>query len=248
MKYYDTTNKDGIIQTIEFLCGMPDGYVSGNSTLLKQMTGRVNRAFDFILPLILSNSDHIRFDDTNHTDLPVGKTDIVSGQHTYTIASDDNSLSILNITDVLILPHATATQYEALSRVTLDDPFAPFMLSPNPTQTGTPRRFLEKDNVIFFDVDPDYSKTSGIKVIFERDPSYFVSSDTTKEPGIPKPYHELLALYPALDWLLIYKPDGAALITRVEARIAQMRKDLKASVSRRNPTRLIITPADICAE
>lgn len=248
MKFSDTTNKDGIIQTIEFLCGMPDAYVSGNSTLLKQITGRINRAFDTVLPVILSKSDHLRFDDTNHTDLPIGTTNLVSGQNDYTITTDENSLSILNITDILILPTSTATDYEALTRVTIDDPFATFMLSPNPTQTGVPSKFLEKDNTIFFDVKPNYSSTNGIKVIFERDPSYFISSDTTKEPGIPKPFHELLALIPAHDWLLIYKPDETALITRIEARIAQMKKDLKSSINHRNPTRKRLIASQVCAE
>lgn len=236
MNFSDTTNKNGIIQTIEFWCGMSDGYISNDATLLKQMTARVNSGFDRILPLVLSYTDFLRFDDTNHTDLPVGTFNLVSGQSDYTITADDNSLAILNIIAVTILQSSSSTTYVDLERITLDDRRALNAISPNTSDSGVPTGFVENGNTIFFDVKPNYNATNGGKIFFEREPSYFASTDTAKQPGVPKPFHDLLALYPAYDWLLVFKNDNTALITRLEAQITRRERELSDMIDKRNPT------------
>jgi hypothetical protein len=179
----------------------------------------------------------MRWDDTNHADHPIGTLDLSSSYNDYEALVDDNGLSILNITDVMILESATSTDYRPLRRLTLDDPRALRAMSPNPSDVGVPSHFIEKDNVVFLWPKPNYSATAGIKLFFERIPDYFTSSDTTQTPGIPSPFHPLLALYASLDWILVNKPDQASLITRIEARITQMRSDLKSAIENRNPVR-----------
>lgn len=237
MVFNDTSTKQGLIQECEFWTNLGDGVISGDTTLLKVFTNRLNRAFENVLPLVLSKSDKLRWDDSNHTDHPIATFDIESGTNDYELLTDDNSLSILNLTDVMILPASSSTEYSRLRRMTLDDPRALRALSPNPSDTGIPSAFVEKGNIIFFDVTPNYDATAGGKVFFERVPSYFASSDTTKTPGIPAPFHQLLALYASLDWILVNKPEAVTLITRIEARIAQTRADLKNYAEQRNPTR-----------
>lgn len=241
MQFSDTSNKNGLIQECEFWTNLGDAAISGDTTLLKQFASRINRAYDAIMPLILSFGDKMRWDDTNHTDHPIGTFNIVSGQNDYELLVDDNSLSILNITDVMILPGSSATEYVRLRRMTLDDPRALRAMSPNPADSGIPSAFVEKDNVVFFDVKPNYSATSGGKLFFERVADYFTAADTTQTPGIPAPFHVLLALYASLDYLLVHKPENKMLITRVEARIAQMRKDLDRAITDRNPIRRRVT-------
>jgi len=218
---------------------MPDGEITG--TLLKQMTGRVNRAFDTIMPLILSYSDHIRWDDTNHSDRPFGTIDIVSGQHDYTITGDDNSLDILNLTGVRILTGASETEYKDVSRMLVSDPQVKDALVPNPSSTGIPTHFVEQGNSIFFNPVFNYSATAGIQLFFERQQSYFTSTDTTKEPGIPLIFHELLALHPALDWISVNRPEDSNTIARIERRIASKEKELFDLISLRNPTKARLT-------
>ncbi len=245
LAFSDTTNKNGIIQTIEFWTNLGDGGVSGDTTLLKVFTARVNEAFDRLMPLLLSYCDKPRWDDLNHTDLPVGTFNIVSGQPDYSIATDDNSLNILNLTGVRILGSSTATAYSELERMTMDDPRAQTAMSPNSLDTGVPSHFLEVGNTVFLYPNPNYSATSGVKIYFERDPSYFVSTDTTKKPGIPRPFHGLLPLYASYDWLIVNKPDNQVLVTRLEAQIARREKELKALISSRVPTRSKMTMAGI---
>lgn len=239
--FSDTTNKNGIIQTCEFWTNLGDTGISGDSTLLKVFTTRINEAFDRLMPLLLSYCDKPRWDDLNHTDLPIATLNIVSGQSDYSVATDDNSLNILNLTGLSILPSSTATLYVELERMTMDDPRAQAAMSPNSTDTAIPTHFLEVGNTVFLHPQPNYSVAAGIKIFFERDPSYFLSTDTTKKPGIPRPFHGLLPLYASHDWLIVNKPDNQMLITRVETQITRREKELSALISSRVPTHNYMT-------
>lgn len=245
MTFSDTTAKNGAIQTCEFWTNLGDAGISGDATLLKVFTARINEAFDRLMPFLLSWGSVLKWDDLNQTDLPIGTFNIVSGQSDYTIATDDNSLDILNITNVQILPSATATVYMDVKEMTMDDPYAIHAMAPASTDTGTPTHFLKRGNTIHFWPQPNYSVTSGGKIFFEREQSYFVSTDTTKEAGIPKPFHGLLPLYASYDWLLVNKPANAELITRIEAQISRRERELRDAISGRFPAREKLSMARI---
>ena len=237
MVFSDTTlATDGLIQSCEFWTRHKDGGISGAPVLLKQFTARINRGFDRVMPLVLSYSDYIRWDDVNHTDLPIGRVDIVSGQPDYKITEDDNSLDILNVTRVRALLGASETEYKDLKRMFVDDPLAVQAMSPNPSVSGVPTHFLESGGKIFLYPEPNYSATSGLEIFFEREQSYFASTDTTKEPGIPKPFHELLALHPSLDWNRVNRTKDTGLLNEIRAEIQKQEQQLFDLISLRNPT------------
>lgn len=233
MVFSDTTTKLGVIQRIEYWTNLGDAGVSGDATLLKVMTGNVNAAFDELMPLLLSYTDNIRWDDTNHTANPWGTFAITSGQADYNITTDGSSLAILNIARVQIRQSASATAYVELEKMSLDDPSALDALTG--ANSGVPTKWLERNNAIYFDNKPNYTNSAGIRVFFEREESYFVSTDTTKEPGIPKPFHPLLPMIAAYDWLLVNKPDNTALITRLEGKIAAAKQNLYDLISMKAP-------------
>lgn len=235
MQFNDTTNKNGMIQRFEWWTRLPDGTVTG--TLLKQVTAAINDGFDVIVPLLLSNTDFLRWDDTNHTDRPIATVDIVSGQGDYTIAEDDNSLDILNMTRVRILQNAAGTEYQDLIKMLVNDRRAVDAMSPNPSVSGIPTHYLEQGNTLYFYPKFNYAADDGIKLFFEREPSYFADDDTTKEPGFPSTFHILPVLYAALDWVLINRSKDAATITRIEARILKIEQALTDMISLRNPTK-----------
>ena len=241
MEFSDTANLNGIIQRIEQWTGLGNGGISGNPTFLKIMTGNVNEAFDRIMPLLYSYSNYLKWDDENNTDLPIATLNIVSGQTDYKIAQDANSLDILNITNVEFYASATSTVYIDLQEITMDDRRAIDAMSPPTNITGVPTLWLKRGNTIFLYPKPTYNATNGIKIFFERQASYFVSTDTTKQPGIPKPFHGLLALYAAYDWLVQNQPDGTVMITRIEAQIAERTKALSNAIMGRNPRRGIMS-------
>lgn len=242
MPFNDTTlATPGLIQLCEDWTSLGNGAISGDSTNLKQFTNRINEAFSRLMPLLLSNADYMRWDDSNNVDLPIATVNIVSGQSDYEVKTDADSLNILNLTDLMILPSSTATTYAPITRMTLDHPWAPFAMSPNSNQTGTPSHWLENGNVIFLFPQPNYSVTNGIKLYFERDPAYFTSSDTTKKPGIPRPFHALLALYASLDFILQNRSTDHVLISRLEAQIQRRERELENLIASRNPTRNVMS-------
>ena len=240
MQFSDTTNKNGGIQLIERLCRMPDGTIT--STLLKQFTAAINEAFEDIMPLLLAYNDQVRWDDINHTDAPVGRINLVANQNDYKITVDDNSLDILNITHVRIFQSSSATIYTPIERILANDERVPEILSPATSITGTPSGFLELGNRLYLDILPSYSATSGIEIIFGREQSYFADTDTTKEPGIPKPFHKLPFVIAALEWVTVNRTEDRVLIGELKERVFNMKKELQTFIDLRNPSKTIMTP------
>jgi len=242
--FSDTTGtKDGLVQRFEFWTRMKDGAVTG--TLLKQVTSRINVAYERIMPILLSNSDYIRWDDKGHGDRPIGTFDIVSGQSDYTIAVDENSLEILNITAVRILTSATATEYEDLNRFKLDDSRVLDAMSPNPSSAGIPDGYVENGNSIFFTPEPNYSVTDGVKIFFQREHDRFASTDTTKTSGIPKIFDELLVLHAAKDWTAVNRTNDASLRNEIRLQIEELERNLKNFIDMRNPTDIKMTMGSV---
>ena len=99
MNYSDTTNKDGIIQTIEELCDLGDTYISGDSTRLKQFTARINRVSSLVWHIIHKATGNWQYDDNNNTDLPFATTNLVLGQRRYTLPSDALTIQRIEIKD-----------------------------------------------------------------------------------------------------------------------------------------------------
>ncbi len=245
--FNDTTNKNGLIQIFEFWTRLPDGTVGADLTTVlgRQIVSRMNGGLEKIMPLLLSYSDFMRWDDPNHTDAPIGTIDIISGQPDYKLSEDDNSLDILNITNVRVFPSATATLYNDLQRMKADDPRVPDVTSPNTNNSGSPSHFLELGSRLYLFPEPNYASTNGIKIYFGREHDYFTTSDTTQEPGIPKPFHELVALYAAIDYISVVRPEDGNTLGLIQARINKTERDLKNFINLRHPTVLQIKPKRI---
>lgn len=244
MQFSDTTNKNGLIQDCEFWTALGDAQISGDTTLLKVFTSLINQAEDQVYPLLVPYLKSLGYDDPNNTGNPVKTANIVSGTNAYTFSTDDNALQVLALSDVAILQSSSATQYGMLEKITRDDPDAPFYISPNSASTGIPSKVLILGKKVYFDVIPNYNATNGVKAFFSRQQTRFVSTDTTAVPGAPLPFHRLYSLYASHDWLTVNKPDNTALITRVEAKIAEKKRDLIAFVSAANPVSPRLAPTD----
>lgn len=235
MPFNDTTNKNGMIQRFEFWTRHADGEVTG--TLLKTVTAGINLGFDRIMPRLLSYSDHIRWDDVNHGDAPIGFVQCNSGQPDYKITADDNSLDILNFVGVRILESASALEYQTLIRMLLDDPRAPDAMSPNPSVSGVPTHFLERGQFLFFYPVFNYTNALGIEITFEREKKVFVSTNTTEEAGVPQPFQELPVLYHARDWVAVNRSKDRNLRNLIDLEILKQEQNLDDLIGLRNPTK-----------
>jgi hypothetical protein len=231
MVFNDTTNKSGIIQSIEFWCGFQDGDISGDSTMLAIFTGRVNVALDRYFGMLGAGSRLSKIDDMNYSEHPFSYFDITTGINDYEFLIDEDGNSISDITAVLI---KVGSSYKKLDKVTLDHPDAELIMSPN-DKPGTPTRFLERNNTIFFDPVPNYTLAKGGKLFYKRVPSYFAITDTTKEPGIPTQFHEMIAIYVSYVWLLVHKPNSTVEISRVELSLNKYEDEFRIYNELRNP-------------
>jgi len=181
------------------------------ATLLR----RVNSALETLVGKIIGISGTWDYDDTNYTDLPVGKGTLVEGQSSYTFAS--NYLQIKNIkilgvdgtTWGLIYPTDQSQEYYPLENELVTD--------------GSPYKYDKVGDTINLYPAPTATSVtlaSGIKIEFKRTGSIFTSAEVTtgtKEPGIASPWHITIAKMAALPYCKSYKKDR---VTQLERDIA----------------------------
>lgn len=242
MQFSDTTNKQGLIQSCEWWAGFSDAEISGDASLLKIFTGRLNRRLDRYLGMLGAGTRKSTIDDINFADQPFSYFAIVLGRNDYEFKEDEDGNAISDITAVLIIKSATSNEYEKLDILTLDDDDAELIMSPNASETGIPGGYIERNNTIFFDKIPNYASASGGKLFYKRSPSYFLSTDTTKEPGIPFQFHEMLAIAAAYDYILVHKSDASTLISRIEKELNDWEREFRTFCEMRNPIKRKITP------
>ncbi len=195
MVFSDSSGKQGIVEAIDF-------YVSTDSTSYPtaQKTRNINRWYGIVVSWILEANSRWQWDDTNHTDLPIGTTDIVSGQRDYAVLSASPSASKDYLKVLKVLVKDSSGNWVELQPFDSQDPEARSYLENNSSNSGTPTRYDFIYSSLIFDVAPDYNSTGGIKVYFQRSPDYFNASDTTQAPGFATQFHNVLALGGAYDF------------------------------------------------
>lgn len=220
-----------LLKSIEFWAGFNPNDVIEDAKLKETFTARLNRRLDRYFGIMGSGSRLAQIDDTNYSNQPFSFFDIVEGQNDYQFLSDEDGNTISDITSVMI---AVGSSFRVIDKASLSDKDAELIMSPN-DRPGVPNKYLERNNTIFLDPVPNYSKTNGGKLFYKRVPSYFQTTDTTKQPGIPSHLHEILAIGASYDWLLVNKPNASMEITRVELELDKMEKDFRVYVELRNP-------------
>lgn len=206
----------GLVQFFEKEIGANYGDVSGNADRLAEFTSRCNSALDDYLLLWAKSAGTFQGDDINHTSYPIETGNIVASQRDYQFDADASGNKIKDIQKVLILTSATATQYVEIEPVDeLTYGLSGILLN---TTTGLPYQYGKLGNGIFLDPVPSYSATNGIKIIVNREGSYFTTSDTTKKPGVPA-FHEYFYLKPAFEYASI---KGLANLASLEKKVLDL--------------------------
>lgn len=197
----DTTNYNGLVQFYEEAIGANPTDVSGSTIAFKKFCARLNRAIDSYHLIWAKSAGTWQADDANFTTYPILTKNIVSGTRDYLLDEDGTGNDITDISKVLILPSSTATQYIEITPVDeLNTSTSEILLN---TLTGVPTQYGKLSNALFLDRIPNYSVSAGIKIIVNREGSYFTTaSDVTKKPGVPA-YHEYFYLKPAYEYAQI---------------------------------------------
>lgn len=230
LQFNDTTNFKGMVQIYEKEIGLPRGTISGDSNRLKEFTADVNLVWDDYVHLAIHSSGRWQFDDSNYdTDISAIRTNIVSGTRIYPITEDDNGSLVLDIFKVAILPSSTATDYEELTPVDMqsDGLVGDF----NSSTTGVPTEYDKTGNSIIFRTTPNYSATNGIIAYINREPSYFVSNDTTKKPGCPGNHHQY---FPVKAAYMYARRNSLSSIGGLSSEVFRMEEMIKKDFSKRS--------------
>ena len=215
-------------------------WVAGDSTKTIDYTAadinaNLNNYYNEVVSIIMQADGRWEWDDNNLTTLPIATTDIVSGQGDYEIDAAD----FLNVIKVVIKDSSgnkttlEPISYENKRNVTID--------SLDETE-GTPTMYDKVGNSIMLHTIPNYSSTAGLKVYFQRTPSYFETSDTTKTPGFNPLYHRYLSMGAALDYCSVNEMDGR--VNLLMNKMDTMRRNIMDSYSKRSrDEKLTIRPA-----
>jgi hypothetical protein len=218
MTFNDTSTKLGLIQDCEMNLFGNYADISGSTNRLYDFTARINRAYDKVANLIMSSDGKWEWDDTNHTELPIGTTDLVSGQQNYTL-----DVEYITVSKVII--YDSAGNKHVLQPIDRTDPGAATYLTDPLTITGQPIWYDKMGVSLRLYPIPNYDYTGGLEVYFQRKASYFAYTDTTKNPGIPSIFHRLLSLEASLDYAISkqmpQKNDLAVQVKEMEDQIVE---------------------------
>lgn len=196
MDFSNTTTRNGIIQKITRMTSTQATTTSSYSLL--DMTVDVNLSLNNYFILAISSEGRWQVDDTNQTDYPIIYGDIVAGVQDYTFLNDENGNQILDIYKINMQDNngnwTTLTQRDILDQNDRN--------KEDLTITGIPSEYDLTANGIFLTVIPNFTQVKGLELYINRTPTYFLSTDTTKQAGIPNVFHEYLALRPSYFYCL----------------------------------------------
>jgi len=201
LSFNDTTTKQGLIQVCEDKLFGSYGTISGDEDLLYQFTRLINEALNRVTSLILRSDGRWQFDDQNNTDLPIGTTNLVT-----TVGSEqqDYGIAITHLKILGVEVKDAAGNWRQLSPIDqadlMDNSVTDFLKT-----AGLPKYYDKIGNSIFLYPKPlgtAVTATAGLKIRFQRPPSYFVYTDTTKVPGFNSLYHNLLAAIACRDYAI----------------------------------------------
>ena len=209
MIFSDTVNRTGVIQSLEDLTSTQSS--SSSSYPLAVKTKDINLAMDDYQNLVKQVSGTWQVDDTNHTRYPNMKFNLVQNQQDYAFTVDEQGNQVQDIYRVECQDQNGVWKVlTPIDEMSLDE-----SIGYQETLSGVPDTYFTTANGIFLLLRPNYNATLGLRMFFTRSPSYFLTTDTTKQAGIPNGHQRLLALKPAY-WFWLPRDTTRASLFRNE--------------------------------
>lgn len=210
----------GIVDEIDALCDS-----DSTSYPLASKIRRVNAAYEELIGDIINSDGTWEWDDTNHSDLPVGTGNLVNAQETYSFASEYLEIRQVKVKnasgDWIVLKPIDYRDYKDIA---IEEAFA---------ATGMPEYYdIVGDTIKLYPAPATASVTltAGLKIHFTRTGDLFTTSDTTKSPGLPSTHHVILAYMAAIPFCMTYKKDRVALY---QEKVRDMKRTLLLHYGRR---------------
>ena len=198
MQFNDTTSRTGLIQECEGLLGMETKTISGNTTLLKDFTRRINNRYSQVDYLIFESHGGWKYDDLNKTDLPIATADLVNDQDNYEIPDEALNVERVEVKDTNGEWIKLAPFRKELEETALDELYS---------ESGTPEYYELVGRSVILRPTPSTNNMgvdSALKIYFSRSSTSFTDTNTSLEPGFANPFHRMLAIGASLDYCLSY--------------------------------------------
>lgn len=158
---------------------------------------------------ILRDRGVLEHDDSNYTDLPIATFAVTAGENTYKITTDEDANYILTKHKITLLHEGKRVD---IPRVMIAEGSQTAL---EQTETGFPREYYEVGKSIVFNPTPAVSTTG--QVWFDRELDQILTSDTSKELGIPRAYHNVVAYRVAYNYAIDKSlPNENSILRRIE--------------------------------
>lgn len=233
MQYYtnDNSDRDSIVHDTLYLCGLPTVSASFSSYSLHDITRNSNIHYQDAVSKIWQAADGWQYDDSNKTDLPIGTTNLTNNQQDYTLPTDAQRISRIEVMD-------SNGDYQKVEQKDIHD--VNVAMSEYYDEPGMPLYYdLIGRSVMLYPIPVSgaggATLTSGMRVYFDRTPDEFETNGTTASttsPGFADPFHRLISLGNAID----YEQDKSRHDRLVAMRTA-IEKGLTEFYSKRNVER-----------
>lgn len=224
IQFNDTTNYRGLVQKYEKELGFKRGEVSGSTDRLKEFTVDANDALDDFFAIALPASGSWQLVDSNQSDFTIMTTNLVSGQRDYSFTTDGAGNITLDVYRVFVTPESAPSNYVEIFPVDQQSDELTSGFWDGRSVTGTPAQYDKTGNSIILDPIPGYNATSGLKVMFNREASYFVYTDTTKKPGVSGLLHKYFYLKPALEYA---RRNGLAVYNQLKQEVLEVEQSIR---------------------
>jgi len=237
MVFSSSTDNTGIVEQVRALMR-----VDATQWPTSRIVNSCNNYLDTVGGYAIGNDRRFQWDDTNHTKLPIGTTNLVGGQSDYSFLTDEQNNKIVNLTRIDILD--SNGKYRKLEPIDQSD--IEGALDEYASVDGEPVYYDKiADNIIRLYPTPATSVTSGLKFYFQRTGSYFTASDTTKEPGVSPLLHRGFVIAAAYDGALTL---GLANLQPLSVEMQKEEKKMKEYFAHRNTDETpVMMPPSVCS-
>lgn len=230
MQFNDTTNLSGMIQEAEtWLFGSNYGIISNNTENLKTFTRLFNYGLEETVSLIKKVSGRWQYADTNNSGISPATTDLVAGQSKYILDPVHYDIQAVEVVDASgkskLLKQIDINQIKENGDTITD----------YKNVNGMPEEYDISGDILTLYPAPSASAVTlseGLRLFYLGDPNYFVYTDTTKEPGIPRPLQDMPVLFACAKYA---KQNGMTEKAReLDAEIQRRKVELNDTLGSRN--------------
>lgn len=175
---------------VNFLCGSTSASYA-DSDKVRNM----NVAYHDVARLIWDSADGWQYDDSNATTLPIATSTLIHNQQDYSLPSTAQRIQRIEVKD-------SAGNFHKLTPIDSTD-ITTALSEYIGGSAGMPLQYdiLGRTVMLYPIPHSGYATlTNGLKIVFDRDVTEFVTTATTTEPGFATPFHRILSLAAAIDF------------------------------------------------